>query len=230
MSDSKQPVSRREVLTARQPPRWARAPSAPARPPRAGSGIIEADIVVVGSGAAAATAAVVAHDNGDSVLLVEKASTVGGTAAKSAGVLWIPDNFTLREKGIEDRKADCLRYMARFSYPERYNADSPTLGVSASEFALMEAFYDNASPAVEQLRAAGALNLAEWRMFALDRPATDYLDNVPENKVPTGRPLGPVDADGNMGLGALMMEQLHAAINAREIPCTRAPGGPGRAE
>ena len=76
---------------------------------RSGSWDQEADIVVVGSGVGAATAAVIAHENGDSVLVIEKASTLGGTSIKSAGVLWIPDNFTLREKGIEDGRDDCLR-------------------------------------------------------------------------------------------------------------------------
>jgi succinate dehydrogenase/fumarate reductase flavoprotein subunit len=185
---------------------------------RSGSWDQEADIVVVGSGVGAATAAVIAHENGDSVLVIEKASTPGGTSIKSAGVLWIPDNFTLREKGIEDGRDECLRYMARFSYPERYDAGSPTLGASASEFALLEAFYDNASPAVDKLREVGALNLAEWRMFALDRSAPDYLDNVPENKVPAGRALGPLTSEGTMGGGVHLMEQLIAALKARDLP------------
>lgn len=178
----------------------------------------ETDIVVVGSGVGAATAALAAHENGDAVLLLEKAPTVGGTSAKSAGVLWIPNNFTLKAKGIEDRKADCLEYMARFTYPERYSASSPNLGLRAGEFDLLEAFYDNAADAVDLLRATGALNLAEWRMFQLDRSATDYLDHVPENKVPTGRALGPVTADGGIGLGVHMMEQLHSALQASDIP------------
>jgi succinate dehydrogenase/fumarate reductase flavoprotein subunit len=178
----------------------------------------EADIVVVGSGVGACTAALTAHDSGDSVLVVEKASTVGGTSAKSAGVLWIPNNFTLKERGIEDAKADCVKYMARFTYPEQYAASGPNLGLSLSEFELLEAFYDNASDAVDALRNNGALNLAEWRMFALDRPATDYLDHVAENKVPAGRALGPVTADGGIGLGVHMMEQLHNALGTREIP------------
>lgn len=178
----------------------------------------EADIVVVGSGAGASSAAIVAHDNGDRVLMLEKAPIPGGTSARSAGVLWIPDNFTLRAKGIRDEKGDCLRYMARFSYPERYAADQPMLGLSPRAYALLEAFYDNASAAIDKLRESGALNVAEWRMFALDRPATDYLDHVPENKVPAGRPLGPLKDDGQMGLGGDLMAQLGAAVQKREIP------------
>lgn len=178
----------------------------------------KADIVVVGSGVGACTAAVVSHENGDSALVIEKASTVGGTSAKSAGVLWIPNNFTLKERGIEDRKADCVKYMARFTYPEQYSETGLNLGLSSFQLELLEAFYDNASDAVDALRSHGALNLVEWRMFALDRPATDYLDHVPENKVPAGRALGPVTGDGDIGAGVHMMEQLQAALEKRSIP------------
>jgi len=178
----------------------------------------EADILVVGSGVGASTAAVVAHENGDAVIVIEKAPILGGTSAKSAGVLWIPNNFTLKAKGIADEKEDCIKYMARFSYPERYEANSPNLGLSQSEYALLEASYDNASDAIDTLREKGALKVAEWRMFALDRSAPDYLDHVPENKVPTGRALGPVKDDGTMGGGVEMMAQLGAALRERNIP------------
>jgi len=178
----------------------------------------EADILVVGSGVGASTAAVVAHENGDAVMVIEKAPILGGTSAKSAGVLWIPNNFTLKAKGIADKKEDCLKYMARYSYPETYNAGSENLGLSESEHALLEASYDNASNAIDFLREKKALNVAEWRMFALDRSATDYLDHVPENKVPTGRALGPVKDDGSIGFGADMMAQLGAALRERNIP------------
>lgn len=178
----------------------------------------ETDILVVGSGVGASTAGVVAHENGDAVIVIEKAPILGGTSAKSAGVLWIPNNFTLKAKGIEDGKEDCIKYMARFSYPERYVANSPNLGLRRSEYALLEASYDNASDAIDFLREKEALNVAEWRMFALDRSAPDYLDNVPENKVPAGRALGPVKDDGTMGYGVDMMAQLGAALRERNIP------------
>ena len=178
----------------------------------------ETDILVVGSGVGAAAAAITAHENGDAVLVIEKAPITGGTSAKSAGVLWIPDNFTLREKGISDKKEDCLKYLARFSYPEKFNPADARLGLSEREFALLGAFYDNASSAADSLRGHGALKLGEWRMFFLDRPATDYLDHVPENKVPAGRPLGPLKEDGSMGGGPELMTQLTTAVKKRNIP------------
>ncbi len=179
----------------------------------------EADIVVVGSGAGGSAAAIVAHDNGDSVMVLEKAPIPGGTAAKSAGVLWIPNNFALRARNIDDKRADCVRFMARYSYPERYNPTQPHLGIGARELSMLEAFYDNASPTVERLRRIGALKVAEWRMFALDKPATDYLPNVPENKVPAGRTLGPLKSDGKtVGQGSDLMVQLNGALRTLNIP------------
>lgn len=176
------------------------------------------DVVVVGSGAGASAAAITAHEAGDSVVMLEKAPIPGGTSARSAGVLWIPDNFSLRAKGVEDRKDDCLRYMARFAYPERYDASRPDLGAGPAAYALLEAFYDNASAAIERLRGAGVLRLAEWRGFGPDVPAIDYLDHVPENKVPTGRALGPLRDDGSMGLGGDLVAQFRAGIDKRGIP------------
>jgi succinate dehydrogenase/fumarate reductase flavoprotein subunit len=179
----------------------------------------EADIVVVGSGAGASTAAIIAHDNGDSVTVLEKAPIPGGTSAKSAGVLWIPNNFALRARNIDDKREDCIRFMARFSYPERFNPTQPQLGIGALALSMLEAFYDNASPAIERLRKIGALEVAEWRMFALDKPATDYLDHVQENKVPAGRTLGPLKPDGKtVGLGADLMVHLNGALRKRNIP------------
>ena len=179
----------------------------------------ESDIVVVGSGAGASTAALIAHDNGDSVTVLEKAPIVGGTSAKSAGVLWIPNNFALRGRKIEDKKEDCVRFMARYSYPERFNASQPNLGIGERNLAMLETFYDNASPTIERLQKIGALEVAEWRMFALDRPATDYLDHVLENKVPAGRTLGPLKADGKtVGLGVDLMIHLNGALKKKGIP------------
>jgi hypothetical protein len=220
MGDTRDGMTRRQVLVGAGAATAALGVSAliTSQAHAAGKWDHEADIVVVGTGVGACTAAVIAHENGDKVLVLEKAPILGGTSAKSAGVLWIPNNFTLKARGIRDEKDDCLRYLARFSYPERYNATQPNLGLSARAFALLEAYYDNSSAAIDTLREKGALKVAEWRMFALDRPATDYLDHVPENKVPAGRALGPVKNDGSVGLGVDLMAQLGNAVRTRNIP------------
>ncbi|HEX7874643.1 MAG TPA: FAD-dependent oxidoreductase [Sphingobium sp.] len=50
------------------------------------------DWVVVGSGAGSMSSALVMRQAGKSVLVLEKTQYVGGTTAKSGGVMWIPNN------------------------------------------------------------------------------------------------------------------------------------------
>jgi 3-oxosteroid 1-dehydrogenase len=71
----------------------------------------EVDVVVVGSGAGAMTAALVAAKSGLNALIVEKAATYGGTSASSGGGLWIPCNHLMPGVGIEDNPGDAMAYM-----------------------------------------------------------------------------------------------------------------------
>lgn len=66
------------------------------------------DVVVIGSGAAGATAALRAAEQGLSVLVVEKAHKYGGTSATSGGVLWIP-NHQLAPN--DDSREQALQYL-----------------------------------------------------------------------------------------------------------------------
>ena len=52
----------------------------------------EFDVVVVGSGNGALTAALCSHDGGAKTLVIEKSSQFGGTSATSGGGVWIPNN------------------------------------------------------------------------------------------------------------------------------------------
>src|SRR3546814_2815499 len=67
-----------------------------------------ADVVVVGSGAAALAAALAAHDAGASVAVVERASAVGGTTAVSGGGVWMPPNHVT---GADDSREEAHDYM-----------------------------------------------------------------------------------------------------------------------
>jgi succinate dehydrogenase/fumarate reductase flavoprotein subunit len=69
------------------------------------------DVVVVGSGAAALTAAVVAADGGCEVELFEKSDKIGGTSATSGGMPWVPLNHHLGEVGVEDSREEALQYL-----------------------------------------------------------------------------------------------------------------------
>jgi succinate dehydrogenase/fumarate reductase flavoprotein subunit len=74
------------------------------------------DVVVLGTGAAALTAAIRAHDEGATVGLFEKADTVGGTSAWSGGMTWIPMNPHMAELGIEDTREEVLTYLRSLSH------------------------------------------------------------------------------------------------------------------
>ncbi|MFM5907483.1 MAG: FAD-dependent oxidoreductase [Novosphingobium sp.] len=63
------------------------------------------DWVVVGSGAGSMSSALVMRDAGKSVVILEKMPYVGGTTAKSGGVMWIPNNrFILAEEPDESHE------------------------------------------------------------------------------------------------------------------------------
>jgi 3-oxosteroid 1-dehydrogenase len=66
------------------------------------------DVIVVGSGAAGATAALRAVAQGLSVLIVEKAHKYGGTSATSGGVMWVPNH---QLEPSDDSREQALEYL-----------------------------------------------------------------------------------------------------------------------
>ena len=168
---------------------------------------LTADVVVVGSGAAASAAATTSQSKGASVIMLEKGTIAGGTTMKSGGEIWIPNNFVLRKAGTPDPKADCLKFMARGNYPHLYNPSDPQLGLPNHEYNNLVAYYDNAAPAIDYMMQIGAIDYV-----AANSSTIDYLDHVPENKVPLGRGLSP-----NGGAGAQLIKQFQAYITAKKI-------------
>ncbi|NBA97307.1 FAD-binding protein [Pseudomonas sp. R5(2019)] len=69
------------------------------------------DVVVVGSGAGAMTSALVAADQGLTVLVVEKAAQYGGTSALSGGGIWIPNNHYFKAIGGNDSLDKARAYL-----------------------------------------------------------------------------------------------------------------------
>lgn len=69
------------------------------------------DLVVIGSGAAGMTAALVARRAGASVLVLEKAEQLGGTTAVGGGVMWAPDNHLMGLRGFTDTPEDAADYV-----------------------------------------------------------------------------------------------------------------------
>ncbi len=76
---------------------------------------IETDVLVIGSGAAGCTAAIMAHDNGANVTLIERSAKVGGTSSISGGCLWIPNSHHMIEKGVKDSREEALIYCKRIA-------------------------------------------------------------------------------------------------------------------
>jgi 3-oxosteroid 1-dehydrogenase len=69
------------------------------------------DFVVVGSGGGSMCAGLLMRAAGKRVLILEKTDLVGGTTARSGGVMWIPNNPFMKRDGIEDSFENASRYL-----------------------------------------------------------------------------------------------------------------------
>src|SRR5215467_4092002 len=75
----------------------------------------EVDVVVIGSGAAGAVAALAAHAGKAKVAVLEKSDKFGGTMAVSGGVVWVPNNRHMAEVGIADSLDEAVAYVTRLA-------------------------------------------------------------------------------------------------------------------
>jgi succinate dehydrogenase/fumarate reductase flavoprotein subunit len=88
---------------------------------------ITTDVVVVGSGAAALTAALAARKRKAHVVLLEKSPFIGGTTAMSGGLVWVPNNRHMRDEGHADSFDEAFRYIRRLTGGRRSDADVRTV-------------------------------------------------------------------------------------------------------
>jgi 3-oxosteroid 1-dehydrogenase len=73
---------------------------------------VSVDVLVVGSGNGALTAALCAYELGaQEVLVVEKSALFGGTSSTSGGGIWIPCSRPAQEAGAKDSYAEALQYV-----------------------------------------------------------------------------------------------------------------------
>ncbi|HJP67461.1 MAG TPA: FAD-dependent oxidoreductase [Sphingomicrobium sp.] len=88
---------------------------------RAVNGELHCDLLVVGSGGAALTAAIAARKSGLDVVVVEKQPVFGGTTATSGGMLWIPGNHLSKELQAEIGQTDSIESARKYIIDEAAN-------------------------------------------------------------------------------------------------------------
>lgn len=124
------------------------------------------DWVVVGSGAGSFASALVMRSAGKSVLILEKTPLVGGTTAKSGGVMWIPGNRFMAEDGEPDSVEAAEAYLDALQAED--GSDAP--GTSPEK---RRAFLTHAPKAVDFLLGQG-VKLRRGPAFW-----PDYYDELP---------------------------------------------------
>ena len=170
----------------------------------------EVDVVVLGSGAAALTAALTAVVAGASVDVYEKAPTVGGTTAVSGGIVWIPAHNRCPERELT--ADDALQYLRAQSF-------------GSMDDALVETFVQTGPAMLDFVEAHSGLR------FEVADGFPDYQPELPGGQPTGGRSLsaGAFDltqlgewasrittfpADwSNVGFDAETRARLHAAVD-----------------
>jgi succinate dehydrogenase/fumarate reductase flavoprotein subunit len=121
------------------------------------------DVVVVGSGGAALSAALTAAVDGARVVVVEKADVLGGTTGVSGGVLWVPCNHHLAADGLDDSVDDALAYVTTIADGRAYDDDLMRVFVETAPRVLE--FLEEHSP----LRTHRVVNLIDYYAAIIDR-------------------------------------------------------------
>src|ERR1700744_3687826 len=132
----------------------------------------EYDVVVLGTGAAGLTAAIRAHAGGADVGLFEKSDQIGGTAAWSGGMAWIPGNPHMEAGDAIDRRAETLTCLASLS--------NDMIDARAAE-----TFVDQGPDVVRWLEANSPVRFYSIAGFP------DYHPENPGAKTPGGRTASP---------------------------------------
>ena len=120
------------------------------------------DWVIVGSGAGSMASALVMRTADKSVLILEKTAFIGGTTAKSGGVIWVPNNRFIRADEPDESAEKAITYL-----------DAVCADVPGSNHEKRLAYVTEASKMIDFLIGQGV---------ALERGSNfwpDYYDEAP---------------------------------------------------
>nr|WP_231862743.1 FAD-binding protein [Sphingorhabdus sp. M41] len=134
----------------------------------------------MGAGAAGLTAALAARESGASVRLIEKQDRLGGTAAISGGVVWLPDHDQMAAQGISDSSAEALAYFLSLNHGEL-------------DEAVLSAFVTEAGPMLSFLTGIDAIKLTmmpDYPDYYEDRPGAKRGGRSLDNELFDYRSLG----------------------------------------
>jgi 3-oxosteroid 1-dehydrogenase len=146
------------------------------------------DFVVVGSGGGSMCSALAMRAGGKSVVILEKTALIGGTTARSGGVMWIPNNRFMARDGVEDSFEKAVTYLEATSgssgnapgaTPERlrtYATEAPKMvdflvqqGIRLNRVGYWPDYYDERPGSSEKGRTVVAElfnvnELGEWKV------------------------------------------------------------------
>jgi 3-oxosteroid 1-dehydrogenase len=143
--------------------------------------VVEYDVVVVGAGAAGMAGALTAARQGLQTIVIEKAATYGGSAARSGSGIWVPNNEVLLAAGVPDTPAKAAAYL------------SAVVG-SGSSAARQQAYLAAGPALISFLLRNTPLRFAWMESYP------DYYPELPGG-MPNGRSIEPQPLDANI-LGA----------------------------
>jgi len=159
------------------------------------------DVVVIGSGAAGMTAALLAAHRGCSAVVIEKAEVFGGSTARSGGGLWLPGNQVLSRAGVSDTDEAARTYLAQVAGKDVPEARQRALLAYGPE---MLAFVQAHTPLG----------------FTWVRGYSDYYPEAPGG-LPGGRTIEPVPLDGRR-LGPELAHLAPPYLSTRGLAVTAA--------
>lgn len=167
------------------------------------------DLLIVGSGGGAMTAALYARSQGLDVLVVEKTELVGGSTSMSGGGLWVPNSHLMQAEGVPDSEADALTYF-----------DSVVGDVGpASSLERRKAYIEYAPKVLRFLESQGMRFLRQegWSDYYSDRPGASTRGRSVEPVPYDTRRLGPWESKlrpgMTAGLGVLVLSQEIAPLS-----------------